>query len=251
MYKIFGIALINLLLIQMNFGQTKDSSDSEKFPEIIFSSSMVDVTPSYAYGPGFLSKFIKDSLKIPESAYNDTVSGTIEIQFVIDTNGNINNVKLISDSLGHGLDLEAERVLLLTSGQWLPALKLEKAVKCYSSLKIEVSAIRNQTYAMHDVEVFPDINKGYNSIHHFLNENINYPKAALENETSGTVIVQFTVCKDGSICNVSTLYKTLGFGLEEEAIRIVNMTNGLWTPAKVGDEEVNVRFQLPIRFLLY
>lgn len=44
--------------------------------------------------------------------------------------------------------------------------------------------------------------------------------------------------------------KHQGYGLEEEAIRVVNLTSGLWTPAELREKKVRMRYRLPIKFAL-
>ena len=54
----------------------------------------------------------------------------------------------------------------------------------------------------------------------FLGKNIKYPAAASRANVSGKVFLTFVVNTDGSIQDVSVL-KGLGFGCDEEAMRVV------------------------------
>ena len=81
-------------------------------------------------------------------------------------------------------------------------------------------------------------------------------KTALENaKTSGTpagtytVIVKFAVLADGSVSNVSTVNKSVGYGFEEAAIKLVK-ESGKWIPANVEGEERRSWIKLPVYFTI-
>jgi len=85
----------------------------------------------------------------------------------------------------------------------------------------------------------------------FLGKNISYPEEAKESGVEGTVIIRFVVDKDGRVTNVQ-LYgnRKVGYGCEEEAIRVVKLTSGDWTPAMQRDKPVRMQYMLPIKFSL-
>lgn len=76
-----------------------------------------------------------------------------------------------------------------------------------------------------------------------------YPKAALEARIAGTVIVEFTVEKDGTVSNV-IVRRSIDPVLDKEAVRVVNTLTG-WTPAQMGTRNVRSVFSLPVAFTLY
>ncbi len=76
-----------------------------------------------------------------------------------------------------------------------------------------------------------------------------YPKGAIEAGISGTVIVEFTVEKDGTVNNI-IVRRSIDPLLDKEAVRVVKALTG-WTPAQMGGTK-NVRsiFSLPVAFTL-
>jgi protein TonB len=96
-------------------------------------------------------------------------------------------------------------------------------------------------------EQMPEFN---GSLADFLSRNIQYPSVARENGIEGQVVLQFVVGKDGKIDPGSiTVVRKVGWGLEEEAIRVVkNMP--AWKPGKQNGNPVYVKCTLPIRFKL-
>lgn len=84
----------------------------------------------------------------------------------------------------------------------------------------------------------------------FVQDNLQYPEKALLYEVSGTAVVAFIVEKDGSMNNI-TLARRIGYGTDEEALRIVNLmaSSGIkWKPAKQRGQNIRLRFNLPVRF---
>lgn len=98
------------------------------------------------------------------------------------------------------------------------------------------------------VEQQPEFKGGMKELGHYLQSNLKYPAAAEKANIHGRVFVSFIVSKTGEVSDVKLL-KGLGFGIDEEAIRVVqNMPR--WKPAMQSGKLVNVRFNLPINFEL-
>lgn len=98
------------------------------------------------------------------------------------------------------------------------------------------------------VEDMPQFKGGVNQLYLYLNNNLVYPKAALRMGISGTVYVNFTVAKDGSLENVNVI-KEVDPLLDREAVRVVkSMPN--WIPGKQKGKAVKVSYNLPVSFKL-
>jgi TonB family protein len=72
------------------------------------------------------------------------------------------------------------------------------------------------------------------------------PAAALSHGTSGKVYVQFVVDEEGHLLDPRVV-KGLGFGLDEEALRLVRIMPW-WNPGRIGGRPVRVAYTLPIVF---
>ena len=84
--------------------------------------------PFFADGSS-MAQYILSSLKYPESAKMSEVSGTVRLNFVVETNGNVSNIT-IDKSVGAGCDNEAIR--LLQGTHWIPAIKNGKYVRSHN-----------------------------------------------------------------------------------------------------------------------
>ncbi len=83
----------------------------------------------------------------------------------------------------------------------------------------------------------------------FFQNNIEYPQEAAENGVEGTVNISFLVDENGKISYPMTNPPRLGYGLEEEAMRVFNKMPK-WTPGSLKGKNVKTRFTLPVTFQL-
>jgi len=87
-----------------------------------------------------------------------------------------------------------------------------------------------------------------NKFYQYTLKNLVYPPLALENGVQGTVVIGFTVNKDGTRSDVRIL-QDIGYGCGEAALNLINsMPN--WEPGIQDGETVAVRYQLPVKFRL-
>lgn len=79
--------------------------------------------------------------------------------------------------------------------------------------------------------------------------NIKYPAYALRNKKTGEVMVSFTVDKNGKTSNFH-VKKPEGYGLDEEAIRVLELLPDNWLPGLIDEEAIDVEVDFPVLFLL-
>ncbi|MEO5891055.1 MAG: energy transducer TonB [Ferruginibacter sp.] len=100
-----------------------------------------------------------------------------------------------------------------------------------------------------NTEVLPAFPGGPKALERFFEDNIQYPETATENDAQGTVNLIFNVDENGKIYQPASMGNKIGYGIEEEAIRVFNKMPK-WTPGKIKGKNVKTRFTLPIRFQL-
>lgn len=114
--------------------------------------------------------------------------------------------------------------------------------------KPTAAAVDTTTYTVVMIEQQPTFPDGDAALFKYLHDNIEYPAIARESGIDGTVYVQFTIAKDGSITGTKVL-RGIGGGCNEEAMRVINaMPN--WKPGRQQGNAVKVRYTLPIKFRL-
>jgi len=87
-----------------------------------------EVRPMYPGGQTALSDYITNHIDYPQMAIDDNKGGTVNVQFVVDENGKVQNAKVVGSKLGDGLDEEAERVIS-TMPKWNAGMVKGKPVK--------------------------------------------------------------------------------------------------------------------------
>lgn len=98
------------------------------------------------------------------------------------------------------------------------------------------------------VEQVPEFPGGMKALSQYLSQNLSYPTRAKKANVSGRVFIQFVVTETGEIRELRVL-KGIGFGCDEEAVRVVSkMPN--WIPGKQNGKTVSVQYNLPIQFAL-
>ena len=95
-------------------------------------------------------------------------------------------------------------------------------------------------------EQMPGFPGGGAAMGKFLSSRLIYPAPALERNVSGKVHVTFTVDPEGRLHDPQVV-RGLGFGLDEEALRLVRLMPW-WTPGQVQGQPVWVSMTLPIVF---
>ncbi|MBR9917897.1 energy transducer TonB [bacterium] len=85
----------------------------------------------------------------------------------------------------------------------------------------------------------------------FLAENIRYPDSARDDGLQGIVVVSFVINADSSISDIEIVTPKIGGGIEEEVIRIITASEGLWEPSMVDNKAVATKFMLPVNFQIF
>jgi TonB family protein len=83
----------------------------------------------------------------------------------------------------------------------------------------------------------------------FIHDNLKYPAEAVKQKIQGRVTVQFTVAKDGSVCDAHIL-RSLSPILDAEALRVVNMMPAFQPGRLKNGEAAQVKYCVPVTFSL-
>jgi TonB family protein len=97
------------------------------------------------------------------------------------------------------------------------------------------------------VSIDPAFDDSGMELEDFLKHHMQFPWAAKVQGTEGEVFVQFVVEKDGSISDIKVI-SGLGDGCNEEAIRLIELTDGLWEPGILDGDIVRTRMTVPVHF---
>ena len=98
--------LFSFVLFTVVMGCTHSVDRLEKEEEVFTSAVHM---PSYPGGDAALMKYLNDHLRYPQSAADNNIQGKVIVQFVVEKNGKIGEVK-VARSVDKDLDREAVRV---------------------------------------------------------------------------------------------------------------------------------------------
>ena len=234
---------------------------------------VVEQMPQFPGGEKALMEYIGKNIVYPVEAKEKEIQGRVFINFVIEKDGSVSNVKVLR-GIGGGCDEEAVRAVS-SLPKWKPGIQKGKPVRVSYQIPIlfkldnaqkaqdpdpkkekqmvgEVEKMvpygpdKNGVYQI--VEEMPQYPGGETAMMEYVAKNVVYPKEAQEKGISGRVFVGFVVEKDGSIGEVKLL-RGIGGGCDEEAVRVVK---GMlkWKPGKQDGKPVRVSYQMPINFKL-
>ena len=103
----------------------KKSDEESAEPEGAF--DVVEQMPEFPGGAAGMMKFIAENVKYPEEAYSKGIEGRVLVQFIIEKDGSVTNVKVIK-KVNDALDAEAVRVVKAMP-KWKPGKQNGREVR--------------------------------------------------------------------------------------------------------------------------
>lgn len=98
------------------------------------------------------------------------------------------------------------------------------------------------TYVVFEIKSHPK--KGMQHLYDYIRKNFVKSEESIFNNVQGNIYINFVVDKDGKITNPLIL-QSLGYGLDEEAIRLL-LKYGDWIPGELRGKKVKWSFTIPI-----
>lgn len=219
-----------------------------------------------------LDAFIAANIQTPPEAKSTGAGGVVLVEFVVEKNGRIGEVRTLHDP-GMGLGTEAVRVVSMMKEKkikWTPAEEKGKRVpyRYMTPVSFNLSRPAELTTTnpvteldmpeVYDVaEVMPKfagcqtvetdtVDCTFMQLIKHIQTNLNYPDSALAIGAQGPVVVEFIIDASGNITK-PVITKTLGFGCDEEALRVITLMPA-WQPGLQDGKPVAVRMVVPIMF---
>lgn len=97
--------------------------------------TVVEQPPAFPGGMPALSAYLSGNLKYPKKAARKNIQGTVYINFVVNTEGKVSEVKVLQ-GIGYGCDEEAARVVKKMS-DWVPGMHSGRKVNVRYNLPIK------------------------------------------------------------------------------------------------------------------
>ncbi len=110
-----------------DFGkEVTETETNEKLP-FVYVTEMPDIE-------GGILPFIKENLRYPSQAVENKTSGRVQLLFVVEPDGSITNINILTKRIGDGCEEEAIRVI--KSAKWKPGKNNGKPARVQLSLPV-------------------------------------------------------------------------------------------------------------------
>ena len=95
----------------------------------------VEEMPEFPGGMDAWHEYLKKEIRYPEVCRTLGIQGVVQVEFVVETNGSISNIKIL-DPVYRDLDEEAIRVIS-ASPKWKPGKQMGRAVRVFYQIPIK------------------------------------------------------------------------------------------------------------------
>ena len=258
---LLSLTMTNLTGMASNHVVQSDDSDTMCYQEVL---EVCEEKPEFPGGWAALLEYLQENLVYPEEAAEGNIQGKVIVQFIVDSVGNIGNVKVVRP-VHELLDAEAIRVVK-TFPQFSPGRQDGKPVNVLYTLPVNFKLFSEEeevhsedtvqaekkynTQAIGDFfefpEKMPEFPGGEMALMNFLRRNLRYPQRAAIRKVEGRVVVQFVVDEKGAVSEIKVA-ESVDKDLDNEAMRICRMLPK-FSPALLHGEPIKVWYTLPITF---
>lgn len=132
------ILFLNLLLLLSAFSlHAQTDAIGTKLLSVDSTYVYVDELPEPTFSfPDFLSQ----NLSYPNESFENGIEGTVTVQFAVNTDGSIGEIKIVGKRIRYGEELEQECIRLMKiCPKWKPGKVKGTAVKVYYTQRIDFS----------------------------------------------------------------------------------------------------------------
>ena len=198
-----------------------------------------DTLASYPGGDAAFDQFILTNLLTTPEAQASHVTGDIELSFVIDEKGFVDEIKPLG-KLGYGCEAQAIRVLRLMP-RWQPGVIAGRRIKTGFQHKFHFSADMkvNEGSTAISRDMLPDValqfGKEPGDLASYISTHYVYPAHAPRNPDE-TIVLRLKVNEEGAVSDIQ-LVTGLGKDFDDEAIRTIG-SMPRWQPQRANFKPV-------------
>ena len=127
----FGYSAVNISKLRL----VCVNDTSVKKDNKIYTEKEIDVKPLFPGGQKKRMQFLFENIHYPEDALESYIKGTVEVSFVVETDGSLTDVKIIK-SVYPSIDNETLRVISLMP-KWIPGTKDGQKVRVLTFMQVK------------------------------------------------------------------------------------------------------------------
>ncbi|HKJ41155.1 MAG TPA: energy transducer TonB, partial [Sunxiuqinia sp.] len=111
-------------------------------------------------------------------------------------------------------------------------------------------------HIVNEVEVSPPTFKGAinqqiapsANFNTYIANNVEFPQADCDKNKEGTEVIQFVISQKGEVTNFKVI-NSISTGIDEEVIRVLKSTNGMWDPGTNNGTPVDMQKEVAVAFI--
>lgn len=175
----------------------------------------------------------------------EAVADSLQAKITADSIAKVNQEEAMQKSMTAGMakpnpDKKHGKGKIVFQSNWEANYEKE-----YAALVIEMDkeGIYNRA------EIRPSFPGGQGALAKFIQENIVYPDAAIDNGVEATVDVVFAVDENGKVYTPRLKNEHQGYGLDEASLNVVSIMPK-WNPGQIKGKNVKSYYTLPISFVI-
>lgn len=194
--------------------------------------------------------WVQSQIRYPAEALKRGIEGRVVLSFIVERDGSVSTIQLLQ-SPDRILSEEARRVVS-SSPKWTPGRQNGHLVRVRYMLPVDFSIPKKETAAQSTAAQKPGLASmqfeigNLNAFRSWAMQRLRYPAGAREQQTEGSVVVTFTVGRDGRVDDIRIAGKP-DPQLAEEVRRVVKASPA-WSPATRNGEATTVTVTLPVSF---
>ncbi|WP_298710504.1 TonB family protein [Chitinophaga sp.] len=229
----------------------------DSLPKQATNASFSYLYPLFPGGPDSLHRFLQQHNGHPDTARLHKHRGTVAVSFTVMPDGSIRNPEIAGFNIGLGLDKEALRLVSLMP-PWIPRRQNTRKVADKVTLNFRfdrqtwnvAAEITPRGDIFRFIELPPYFPGGETALQQFITGNLQYPAEAKARGIEGTVRIALIHSDRKILTGIHPTGPRLGYGLEEEALRLVHIMPAWKGASSAGRslatyDTVDIHFTLP------
>lgn len=195
------------------------------------------------YRDGGIERFagwMYEEVQYPQAAIDAGIGGTVNLRFVVETDGTIGEVRLKSPD--ERLSDEVTRVLQCAE-RWEPGRHRKQPARVGLHLAVHFNQ-KDTTVCIQRMPMF--LGGNLQTFRKWVHAHVTYPPEMRKQRRSGQVLVSFVVEPDGSVGDIKLLESS--HPEFTQAVMEAVHSAPKWTPGIQNGKFVKIRYTLPIHF---
>lgn len=206
--------------------------------------------PAFPGGADSLMRFIARNTTVPDKGELSAEGTLAKAQLIVDRKGKISFVSTLPVSLTDPFS-RALVQMIKKMPAWEPGLVNGKKTFTQYAVtgKFHLKQEGDAAVRIFTIDMPPHFPAGDMGMNNFLSEHLKYPREAAENNAGGTVTISLVVKETGEVDNIRVTSTPLGYGLDEEALRVALLMPN-WEPAIKDGKKVTMEHNFPIKYTI-